>query len=238
MRTLLLLLLLPTAAGADTIRARVVDENGLPAPGPAMVTAPAKPGGVRLPFPAERSPRIGGMPGIALVGGVVDDGGGRGAGVRVTLFLTRGGIPSHPVDRTTTDRGGCYPFLVIDIHAEYRAGFRPGQVLRLRGGCPDRDDGAGHRFTDLVIASADSAVEGRVLNAHREPVGGAVVYWTVGTSRHRTTTDREGGFRLEGLPARPVVLGTHTEQGAAFAVAVPGRKVEMLLTEANATGRP
>ena len=224
-----------TAADDGTFRLRGLPDGEVTVTASRGEDALLLPATFKPPFPTEARLEIGPRPQIAIVGRVVDDTGRPAAGVPVRLQRMRADDEyrsGFDAGAAATDKDGRFRFAGLDIAFRYFAGVASEDYRIRGGGQPTADAGPERRLTDLVVIAFDQCVAGRVRNARGQPVPGAVVFWSAGTSRHRVLTDAEGRFRIDGLPNRPVCLVAHDGKGAAaIARAVPGEQTLITLTE-------
>ncbi len=187
---------------------------------------------LKPPFPEQIKMTLVPVPQVTLVGRVVDAGGQPVADAKVRLEgLSKGPGPRHGMALNgTTDAEGRYRFTVRDLTADYGAtvygnDFRVREAVRPLG-----DQGAERRFPDMVVTPLNAAVAGRVVDARQQPVAGVSVFWVAGPRGRRSKTQADGAFRVEGIPAEPVVLAALAADGsAALAVATPGKDAVLIL---------
>ncbi len=173
--------------------------------------------------------------GLASVSGrVVDVSGQPVAGARVTAYTSLGDFrDAHP--RRETDAQGRYriadlwPGTIHRFVAEARGFASAG------AGEVSLTPGEAKQVADLRLERTDLTLAGRVVDAQDRPVAGAVI--RTDSSRTTTTTDAQGAFRLENLPAGWTSLSlVHHDQSYSNLLRAKAGSIDVVLEKPDRPG--
>jgi len=139
-----------------------------------------------------------------LTGVVVDTDGKPIAGAMVSIYQQNLRM-SMDIPSATTDAAGTYHFTGLMPNTRY------GASISMKGyGSGNTGDivlqpGIALTAKNVMLKAANSFVGGHIVDSHGTPLSGATVSW-MDNQEIKTTTDKSGKFRLDGVPPGDVVL--------------------------------
>jgi len=177
--------------------------------------------------------------GFSIAGRVIDTKGLPVDGVDVELYAECSEGGGEGIDSTKTDASGNYLFPVEYRGGKYTIGVTHDGYLAPGMRSVQSPAGEDIEAPAFVLTVASSFVGGKVVDSSGAPVSGALVtaIQMGGLDDLHTTTDAQGRFHLEGVPAKQVILDVRAPENRTTAIVEPSGRDDDVIAVTNQAGQ-